>query len=114
MYNPAAAFAWDPDEGAEAAGFAATLGLVLDLGDESAQHFDFLHPKKVVSAAHERLKKAPLVAAVVVLFCAATVLGAWQYTKSDRNTLAVIEAQIDGLTRIISLHPRNLNNRGCK
>ncbi len=97
LYNPAAAFGWDPDEGAGAVGFAPTLGLVLDQGDESALHFDFLHPKKMVSTAQARMKKAPVVAAVVVLFCAATVLGAWQYTKSDRATLAVIEGQIADL-----------------
>jgi len=97
LYNPAAAFGWEPDEGAGAVGFAPTLGLVLDEVDESALHFDFLHPKKMVSTTQARLKKAPLVAAVIVLFCAATVLGAWQYTKNDRKTLAAIEAQIDEL-----------------
>jgi len=97
LYNPAVAFGWEPDEGAGAVGFAPTLGLVLDQVDDSGLHFDFLHPKKMVSATQARLKKAPLVAAVVVLFCAATVLGAWQYTKNDRKTLAVIESQIEEL-----------------
>ncbi len=97
LYNPAAAFGWEPDEGAAAAGFAPTLGLVLDFADETSLHFDFLHPKKMVSVSQERLKKAPWVAAVAVLFLVATAMGVVGLTKDDRETLASIESQIEEL-----------------
>lgn len=95
LYNPAAAFGWEPDEGAGAAAFSSTLGLVF--GQASAtdeQHFDFLHPKKRVSRTQEKLKKAPLAAAVAVLFLAAGGVGFAQFTKEDRAHLADIEKQI--------------------
>ncbi len=94
LYNPAAAFGWEPDEGVAAAGFAPTLGLVLDYADEASLHFDFLHPKKTVSVAEVRLKKAPWVAAIAVLFLVATSMGVVGLTKDDRETLASIEAEI--------------------
>jgi len=94
LYNPAAGFGWEPDEGVAAAGFAPMLGLVLDFADEASLHFDFLHPKETVSVSQERLKKAPLVAAVVVLFLVATALGVVGFTKDDRETLAAMEAQV--------------------
>lgn len=97
LYNPAAAFGWEPDEGAAAAGFAPTLGLVLDFADDASLHFDFLHPKKMVSVSQERLKKAPLVAAVAVLFFVATALGVVGFTKDDRQSLARMEADIEEL-----------------
>lgn len=97
LYNPAAGFGWEPDAGAGAAGFAPTLGLVLDFADDSAMHFDFLHPKKLVSASQERLKKAPWVAAAIVMFAFASAYGAWAITKADRTELAELKQQVNDL-----------------
>jgi len=97
LYNPAAGFGWEPDAGAGAAGFAPTLGLVLDYADDSTMHFDFLHPKKLVSASQERLKKAPWVAAAIVMFAFASAYGAWAITKADRTELAQLKKQVDDL-----------------
>lgn len=94
LYNPASSFGWDADEGAGASAFSAALGLVLGHANEGALHFDFLHPKKASAAADERLRKAPLVAAVAVLFMLATVVAVSQSTKADRNELKRIEAAI--------------------
>ncbi|UCE60640.1 MAG: pilus assembly protein PilM [Phycisphaerales bacterium] len=94
IYNPASTFGWEPDEGAAASAFAATLGLVLSQTDDLSAHFDFLHPKKAVSTTEERLKKAPLVAAVVVLFLAAGAVGLAEMTKPDRKALAEMEKNI--------------------
>ncbi len=93
-YNPASAFGWDPDEGAAAAAFAATLGLVLGQLDETSARFDFLHPKKTVSVAKERLRKAPLVAVIVVLFVAAGGMVLEQVTGPKREMLVQVEEQI--------------------
>ncbi|MFQ5590262.1 MAG: pilus assembly protein PilM [Phycisphaerae bacterium] len=93
-YNAASSFGWEPDEGAAAAAFAATLGLVLSQTDDTGAHFDFLHPKRGTTAAKERLKKAPLVAAVVVLFVAAAGVGLEQVTGPKRAVLAEIDARI--------------------
>lgn len=97
LYNPAGTFGWEPDEGAAACAFAATLGLALGQTGDGALHLDFLHPKKRVSAAQRRLRKAPVAAAVVVLFATATAVGLTQWTKVDRQTLARIEARIEEL-----------------
>jgi len=97
LYNPAASFGWEPDEGAGASAFASTLGLVVGHSYDQALHFDFLHPKKRVSQTQERLKKAPLVAAVAVLFVAAGGIAFAKFTAPDRKALARIESSIQEL-----------------
>ncbi len=99
IYNPASTFGWEPDEGVGASAFAASLGLALGHARDGALHFDFLHPKKTVSAARERLKKAPMVAAVVVLFVAAAGVALGYYTKPDRQKLAWLEENIRDLRK---------------
>ncbi|MBU0717551.1 MAG: pilus assembly protein PilM [Planctomycetes bacterium] len=98
-YNPASSFGWEPDEGAAASAFAATLGLVLTYADDTTLHFDFLHPKKSESVAQKRLKKTPVVAAVVLLFIAAGWVGLHESTKRARGELADIERDIEELER---------------
>lgn len=97
LYNPASTFGWEPDEGASASAFAATLGLVLSEMDDPSGHFDFLHPKKAVSATEERLRKAPLVAAVALLFLAAGGVMVAEATKPKRRALAQIDKRISDL-----------------
>lgn len=97
LYNPASSFGWEPDEGAAAAAFAASLGLVLSHAAEGVDHFDFLHPKQVETAATRRLRRAPAVAAVIILFVAAPVVFLLEGTKADRRQLAEISRQIEEL-----------------
>ena len=99
LYNPASTFGWEPDEGAGASAFAASLGLVLGHADEGALHFDFLHPKRRVSATQRRLKKAPMAAAVAVLFAAAAAVTFAGVTKTDRDRLAALEENIERLEK---------------
>ncbi len=98
MYNPARTFGWEPDEGADAAAFAAVMGLVLSDAGEDQLHFDFLHPKKTESAARKRLKKAPLIAAAAMLFIVAGVVGVVKFTANDRARLTDLDARIAELT----------------
>ncbi len=97
LYNPATSFGWDPDEGVAAAAFASALGLVLSHSDGGSLHFDFQHPKRVESRTQKRLRKAPLAAAVAILFVAAGGIVVARSTKPDRDALARIEAEIDAL-----------------
>jgi type IV pilus assembly protein PilM len=97
LYNPARCFQWEPDEGASASAFAATLGLVLGHAVDEALQFDFLHPKKAVSAAERRLKKAPLAAAAVIMLIVGGVATVAAVTKPDRDRLAAIERKIADL-----------------
>ena len=97
LYNPAGTFGWEPDEGAAAAAFSATLGLVLGHAETDALHFDFLHPKRMGTAARNRLLKAPSVAAVIALFLLAGVVGVTQYRKEDRKILERIKNEITEL-----------------
>jgi len=99
VYNPASSFGWSPDEGANAAAFAATLGLVLGQQQDAEAHFDFLHPKRSISVTQERLKKAPLVAAVFALFVVAGGVAVAKFTGPKRNELVSINQQIRDLER---------------
>jgi len=94
LYNPASSFGWEPDDGAAASAYAATLGLVLAQSDDVALHFDFLHPKKATSVTQERLRRAPLVAAVIALFLVAGWVLLTGLTAKDREELVTIEKQI--------------------
>jgi len=94
IYNPASTFGWEPDQGAGASAFAASLGLVLGHADTGLLHFDFLHPKKRITAAQKQLRIAPKVAAVIALFLAAGVVWFSEHTRPGRERLAQVEAQI--------------------
>lgn len=94
LYNPATSFGWEPDEGAAASGFAASLGLVLGHAGDDKLHFDFLHPKQTVSVVQERLRRAPLVATVAFLFLGAVGVAFAEYTKPARTTLGRLEKEI--------------------
>ncbi len=96
-YNPASTFGWEPDEGAGASAFAASLGLVLGHADVGLLHFDFLHPKKTVTQAQKRIKKAPMIAAVVALFAIATVAFAVKITDGDRARRQTLIKEIEAL-----------------
>lgn len=97
LYNPASTFGWEPDEGAAASAFAASLGLVLEYADADAAHFDFLHPKKTVSRTQQRLKMAPVAAAIVALFAVAGAVAVAQATKPKRQELARLNHEIADL-----------------
>ncbi len=107
-YNPASTFGWEPDEGAGASAFAASLGLVLGQDDTNEPHFDFLHPKKAVTATQKRLKKAPMVAAVVVLFVAAIPIAFFKATEPKRAELAELNRQIEVLTEDVKANKKFL------
>jgi type IV pilus assembly protein PilM len=94
LYNPASSFGWDAEEGAAACGFSAALGLVLNQSDTDQAYFDFLHPKRVVSAAKERLRKAPMAAAAAVLFIIAGVGFVMSSTRDERAQLAQLKEEI--------------------
>jgi len=97
MYNPARTFGWEPDEGAHASAFAAVMGLILSDASDDQLHFDFLHPKKTESIARKRLKKAPMIAAVAILFIVASIVGVVKITSADRVQLASLNERISDL-----------------
>jgi len=94
IYNPSSTFGWEPDEGAGAAAFATTLGLILGQLDDTGHHFDFLHPKKGESVSQRRMRKAPVAAAAAVVCVAAAGVVVWQITKSERERLAQLKSEI--------------------
>ncbi|MHC5110936.1 MAG: pilus assembly protein PilM [Planctomycetota bacterium] len=97
IYNPASTFGWEPDEGAEAASFSAPLGLVLGHVDDGQLHFDFLHPKRVVTVTERRLKKAPMIAAVIALFLVAGITFGAKVTSQDRQARDQLKKDIAAL-----------------
>ncbi len=68
LYNPASCLDGDGQRAEAACGFSAALGLVLGHAGEGRLHFDFLNAKKQEAPGQAKLKKVPLVAAVVALF----------------------------------------------
>ena len=95
IYNPAPQFGWPEEKGAEARAFSAALGLVSAFAGDSQFDFDFLHPKRTVTAAERRLKKAPVfaVAALVVVSAIGGVY--WKVIMPKRQALADIRTQIE-------------------
>lgn len=97
-YNPATLLPAS-EEGEAAASFASTLGLVIGCTVEGDRHFDFLHPKQTVTQVQRKLKRAPMAAAVAVLFLAAAVVGAEQMTRGDRQVRARLQEDIKKLKK---------------
>ena len=90
-YNPTACFGWDGESGAAAGGFSAVLGLALGHASEGRLHFDFMHPKKAIPPSQRRLKKAPIYAAVCVVFVAAAVVAYGKVVGPKKDVIARLE-----------------------
>lgn len=73
LYNPAGALGWPSEQGQQAQGFAAPLGLVTGAASDARLEYDFLHPKRAVSRQQQRLRKAPYAAIAALLFIGAGV-----------------------------------------
>jgi len=96
IFNPELCFGWQGShEGGEA--FGAALGLVLGQVAEGGQHFDFQHPKKQVSEAAVRLKRAPIVAAAVLLFAASGTVFWVKAIKPQWDYLQATELRADNM-----------------
>ncbi|MCH7700429.1 MAG: pilus assembly protein PilM [Planctomycetes bacterium] len=96
IFNPELCFGWKGShEGGEA--FGAALGLVLGRVTEGGQYFDFQHPKKPVSEAAVRLKRAPVMAVAVLLFAAAGVIGWVKMIKPEWDHLRATEQRAEDM-----------------
>ncbi len=73
-YNPAKCFGWSADEGAEAGAFASTLGMVLGQFKPDELKFNLIDPKKQVSVAQQRMRRAPVAVVTGVAAVAAVVV----------------------------------------
>ncbi len=109
-YNPATCFGWDADRGSAAGAFAATLGLVLSQAYEPQLKFDFLSPKKPVSQAARRIRRAPMAAATAVLFVVAGIVFYVTYLSPQnemrdelRANLAKVEESLEEHEEFIEL-----------
>jgi type IV pilus assembly protein PilM len=94
-YNPTACFGWDGASGAAAGGFAAALGLALGHATPGRLDFNFIHPKKSVPVTQRRLRKAPIAAAILVLFTAAALVAYARVVGPQKKQLASLEKQLD-------------------
>lgn len=94
VYNPAPSFGWSDEEGRAAAAYAATAGLVLSYDSDDTSRFDFLHPKRAVSRTEQKLKKAPVLAAIAALFIVAGVLVVEGFTREERAYREALEERI--------------------
>jgi len=102
VYNPASSFGWPKEEGRPASAYAAAAGLVLSHDSDDTSRFDFLHPKRAVSKTQEKLKKAPVLVAIAVLFIAAGVLVVEGFTRDDRHYRDQLQVDITKLREDMS------------
>jgi type IV pilus assembly protein PilM len=98
-YNPATVFGWSPDDGAAACAFAAALGLALGHAAEGRLQIDFLHPKKAVTKARQQIRRAPVMAAAVVVFALVGVAWYIKFVRPQYVELAAIEKRIAAQNR---------------
>ena len=99
IYNPASLLGCEPDEGAAVSAFAASFGLVLGHASDDEVHFDFLHPKKVVTKREKQLKAAPILAAAIALFPVAGILYLEMAHGHERAALKKVDEEIDALKK---------------
>jgi len=102
IYNPAAQFGWPEEKGAEAVAFSAALGLVAAHAGDTQLDFDFLHPKRTVTATERRLKKAPIFATVALIVVGAGFGVYWGVIAPKKRQLEEIRAEINGFKESIA------------
>lgn len=77
--------------------FASALGLAVSQSMPAEAFFDFLHPKKEVTVQQKRMRKVPLVAAIVVLAIVAVAVGYTRIVTPKKQKIASLEREIDAL-----------------
>ncbi|GJM25389.1 MAG: hypothetical protein DHS20C16_18040 [Phycisphaerae bacterium] len=102
LYNPAAQFGWPEEKGKEARAFSAALGLVTAHAGDSQFDFDFLHPKRTVTAAERRLKKAPVFAIAALVVVSFLVGLYWKVIMPKNQALGDLRTKIDDYEERIS------------
>lgn len=78
LYSPEKALNLTAQRARELRGFSAVLGLAMSHAERGLTHFDFQHPKKTVTKSQRQLKKAPIAAAVAILFLGAGMATYWK------------------------------------
>ncbi len=103
-YNPASCFGWDADRGAAAGAFAATLGLSLSQAQSTELRFNFIAPKRAVSRAERRVKKAPMAVATAVIFVAACGVFYFQHLKPQYEERDRLRDELAATEKTLKVH----------
>jgi len=77
LYSAEKALGLSAQRARELRGFSAVLGLAMSHAKRGLTHFDFQHPKKSVTKSQRQLRKAPIAAAVAILFFGAGAASYW-------------------------------------
>lgn len=106
LYSPEKALNLTAQRARELRGFSAVLGLAMSHAKRGLTHFDFQHPKKTVTKSQRQLKKAPIAAAVAVLFLGTGMASYWntvvpkqKLAKDLSNHASVQKKKFDALTK---------------
>ncbi len=106
LYSPEKALNLTAQRARELRGFSAVLGLAMSHAKRGLTHFDFQHPKKTVTKSQRQLKKAPIAAAVALLFLGTGMASYWnivipkqKLAKSLVDNVNVKKKQFDVLTK---------------
>jgi len=94
LYEAPSALKWASVGKETATAFSAVLGLALSNEAEAMLHFDFLHPKEPEAEHRQRVRRRPMVVAVVALFVAAGGVAAYQPIRSRNIEIVKIKAAI--------------------
>ena len=106
LYTPEKALNLSAQRAKELRGFSAVLGLAMSHAKRGLTHFDFQHPKKSVTKSQRQLKKAPIAAAVAILFLGTGAASFWnvvvpkvKMATDVKNKAAQQKLKFDALTK---------------
>lgn len=106
LYSAEKALNLSAQRARELRGFSAVLGLAMSHAKRGLTHFDFQHPKKTVTKSQRQLKKAPIAAAVAILFLATGMASYWntvvpkqKAAKDLANHASLQKKKFDALTK---------------
>lgn len=103
-YNPATYFGWSTDEGANAGAFASTFGMVIGESKPDELKFNLISPKKQVTVAQQRMRKAPVTVLTGVAAVAAIVVGYVNFVRPLHVENEKLNEMKDELTAELKEH----------
>lgn len=97
LYNPGLALDLPPQRARELRGFSAAIGLAMEFHSVGPGHFNFLSPKKAVTAREKRMRPARPVALAVVMVLLGTVLYRQFVVTPKENEVDALKKSIAAL-----------------
>jgi len=97
LYNPGLALDLPPQRARELRGFSAAIGLAMEFHSVGPGHFNFLSPKKSVTAREKRMRPARPAALAVVMVLLGTVLYRQFVVTPKENEVEALKKSISAM-----------------